>query len=173
MSEFTADHREAAEAWARLQEDGSSGRVSVLGGAYADVYAMADLDFVRMSEKLAPMIFDRLKAMLRGAHAEAHAMAEAAAQVPGLDALSAAALGDWLEERGLGVEAGRVRSLPVQDGDLLVITFPGHLSPEGRGSIATQAKRLEGKLAETGRSVVVVAVPDGIGIKAVRVASRG
>ncbi len=87
-----------------------------------------------VADQLAPLLFDRLKAMLRGVHSEAEMIAEAARDTPGLDALSAAALGDWLEERGLGVEAERVRRLPVQDGDLLVITVPDSLSPEGRAN---------------------------------------
>ena len=127
----------------------------------------SNLDLSAIADALAPLIVHRVKAILReSVPAQAEALAVAAAEVPGLDALSVAALADWMEERGYDTQAGRLRRMPVEDGDILILKHEHRLPTEGRAAMDRHAERLKRLLAETGRRVAIVCLDGPVSLYA-------
>lgn len=104
-----------------------------------------------------PAFVDRL--------ADAVALAEDAARVPGLDAAACSILADWLEDQRLPDVAGRVRRMAVRPGDLLVIEMDDRLSPENRKNIRDSAQPVLDRLSEGGRPVELIVLDGGMTLK--------
>ncbi len=74
------------------------------------------------------------------------------------DDVTLAAFADWLEERSLDTEAGRMRRLRMQDGDVLVMTYP-----KGRMSASMECMRgVRLKLRDAGINVSTVTIPGDV-----------
>jgi hypothetical protein len=163
---LTGEQREALRRdWERSSTaEVQTGKVQVFedGAAYAP-------DLGSLAGQLFPLLLKRLREM---APAEACALAGAAAGVPGLDALACAAGADWLEERGLQLEAAKVRTLPLKDGDLVLVTPDRHLTPEATASVREGLEDIQLRLAAAGRSVVITYMPHGFTAEHLRTGQR-
>ncbi len=112
------------------------------------------------------------KVLREMAPAEAKALAEAAAEVPGLDALACGALADWLEEQSLPDVGALVRKMPLVDGDVLMVQPNGPMTAEAMQSIRESANHLEARIQATGRRVVVAILPHGFSLIHLRTGKR-
>ncbi len=112
------------------------------------------------------------EALREMAAAEAKALAGAAAEVPGLDALACSALADWLEEQSLPDVGALVRKMPLGDGDLLIIQPAGALTPEAMQGIRASAGLLEQRIWDPGRQGVIAVVPHGFSLIHLRTGKR-
>lgn len=106
----------------------------------------------------APLVAAVSDAVLARLREIAPATARALAEGVPAEALSLAALADWLEERQYGEMARQVRRLDVGADDLLVLTVPGTLSPDLRHHMREQIRLA---FEERGRTPPLILVLGG------------
>jgi hypothetical protein len=124
---------------------------------------MTDADLDALAERMV----SRIVLAFRNAAAEAFALAEEAAERPGLDAHICNVLADWLDDRSLPRCAQRVKKLSLKGGDVLAITMPAHCSQD-------DMERMRGMVKEWRKEwlpadVAVVCFVDGIRVSVIEV----
>jgi hypothetical protein len=123
----------------------------------------AAVDEDALVDRVASRVLERLRTEV--ASAELQAMTAGACA---LEALSASALADYLEECGLGGQAAEVRGLPIGEYDVLVLRVPRDMvrTASGRTEIDRDTKHLQDRVREaTGRGVGVLWMTDDVDLK--------